>query len=66
LSIDKNDRHRGKDAGDAPLLVDGEAVAGEGEVVIGGKEGDQTQHQAARGLEGGQAIQPRPGARRRM
>ena len=47
------------------MLLDGDAVAGEGEVVIGGEEGDQAHGQAAYGLEDGQAIQARPGARRR-
>jgi hypothetical protein len=44
------------------LLLEGDAVAGEGEVVIGGEESDQTHGQTARGLEDRQAIQARPGA----
>jgi hypothetical protein len=44
------------------LLLEGEAVAGEGEVVIGGEESDQAHSQTACGLEDGQAIQARPGA----
>jgi hypothetical protein len=47
------------------LLLDGDAVAGEAEVVIGGEEGDQAHGQAACGLEDSQAIQARPGAWRR-
>jgi hypothetical protein len=50
LSVDKNDRHRGSDAGDSPLLLDWEAAAGEGDVVIGRKQGDQTENQSANGL----------------
>ena len=43
------------------MLGDGEETPGDGELVIGG-EGDQAQHPAARGLDGGQAIQAQPGA----
>jgi hypothetical protein len=50
LSIDKNCRHRGSDERDAPLLLDWEAAAGEGDVVIGRKQGDQTENQSANGL----------------
>jgi hypothetical protein len=45
--IDKNERQRGSDAGDAPLLGDGDGVAEEVEVVIGGEEGNQGQNRAA-------------------
>jgi hypothetical protein len=47
LSIDKNDRHRGSDEGDAPLLGDGDVAPGDGEVVIGGEEGDQGERNVA-------------------
>jgi hypothetical protein len=50
LSIDKNDRHRGSDAGDSPLLLDWDAAAGEGDVVIGRKQGDEAEDQSANGL----------------
>jgi hypothetical protein len=40
LSIDNNNRHRGSDEGDSPLLLELEAAAEEGDVVIGGIEGD--------------------------
>jgi hypothetical protein len=50
FSIDKNDRHRGSDAGYSPLLLDWEAAAGEGDVVTGRKQGDQTENQSANGL----------------
>jgi hypothetical protein len=57
LSIDKNCRHRGSDEGDAPLLGDGDVAPGEGEVVIGGKEGDQAEGEAADGLGETEAIE---------
>jgi hypothetical protein len=50
LSIDKNDRHRGSDERDAPLLGDGDVAPGDGEVVIGGEEGDQSKGKATDGL----------------
>jgi hypothetical protein len=62
LRVDKNDRHRGSDEGDAPLLLEADVVAGEGDVVIGGKQGDQAEDQAAAGLEGTEVIQAGPGA----
>ena len=37
LSVDKNERHRGSDEPDAPLLREREGAGGEGDVVIGGK-----------------------------
>jgi hypothetical protein len=62
LSVDKNCRHRGNDEGDAPLLLEADGAAGEGDVVIRGKEGDQAEDQAAAGLDGTEVIEPRPGA----
>jgi hypothetical protein len=50
LSIDKNDRHRGSDEGDAPLLGDGDVAPGDGEVVIRGEKGDQAEGKATDGL----------------
>jgi hypothetical protein len=47
LSIDKKYRHRGKDEGDAPLLRDGEGASADGDVVIGGEQGDQAEGKAA-------------------
>jgi hypothetical protein len=61
LSVDKNCRHRDSDARDAPLLGEGDGVAGNGEVVIGAEQGNQTEDQAAEGLEDAQAIQAGPG-----
>jgi hypothetical protein len=43
LSIDNHCRHRGNDENDPPLLLELEAVAGEGDVVIGGEQGDQAE-----------------------
>jgi hypothetical protein len=58
LSIDNNDRHRGSDEGDAPLLGDGDVAPGEGDVVIGGEQSDQADGKAADRLGGTKAIQP--------
>ena len=63
LSIDNNCRHRGGDAGDSPLLGEGDGVPEEGEVVIGGKESDQTEHAATQRLGEAKAIQAGPGTR---
>ena len=49
FGYDKNDRHRGSDEGDAPLLGDGDVAPGEGEVVIGGKQGNQAKGKATDG-----------------
>jgi hypothetical protein len=62
LSVDKNDRHRGSDEGDAPLLLEADALAGEADVVIGREQGDQAEDQAAAGLEGTEKIKARPRA----
>jgi hypothetical protein len=53
---DKNNRHRGSDEGDSPLLGDGVVVAGEGEVVIGGEECDQAKGKATDGLGDTEAV----------
>jgi hypothetical protein len=60
LSIDKNDRHRGSDEGDAPLLGDGDVAPCEGEVVIGGEEGDQAKSKATDGLGETEPIETEP------
>jgi hypothetical protein len=57
-----NCRQRGKDERDAPLLLELEGVADEGDVVIGGEQGDQAEHEAAEHLEHTQAIQAQPAA----
>ena len=53
----KNCRHRGSDARDAPLLLEADALAGEGDVVIGGEQGDQTEDKAADSLVEAEAVE---------
>ncbi|MDH4405054.1 MAG: hypothetical protein QE276_03435 [Cyanobium sp. D14.bin.5] len=53
MSVDKNCCHRGSDARDSPLLGEGEDVAEEVDVVIGGEQGDQ-------GLEDPWRIEAQP------
>lgn len=60
MSVDKNDRHRGSDAGDAPLLLDWEAAAGDGDVVIGGEQGGQAEDQTANGLGETEPVKTEP------
>jgi hypothetical protein len=58
LSVDNNERHRGSDEPDAPLLRELEGGAGgEGDVVIGGEQGDQGDHDAGDGLDRSLAIE---------
>jgi len=42
------------------LLVDGDVAPGEGEVVIGGEEGDQAEGEAADGLGQTEAVEAGP------
>ena len=42
------------------MLLELEGVAGEGDVVIGGEQGDQGEHGAAEDLEGAESIEPQP------
>ncbi|MFM7464214.1 MAG: hypothetical protein ACKO28_01855 [Cyanobium sp.] len=52
MSVCNHKRHRGNDEPDAPLLLDGEPDAcGEGDVVIGGEQGDQGNDDASDGLD---------------
>jgi hypothetical protein len=44
------------------LLLEADAAAEGGDVVIGGKESDQTEDQAAARLDGTEVIQTGPGA----
>ena len=44
------------------MLLELEGAAGEGDVVIGGKQGDQAEGDAAEHLEHTQAIQAQPAA----
>jgi len=62
FSIDKNNRHRGSDEGNAPLLGELEGEAGEGDVVIGGEERDQADGETTEGLGDAEAIEGKPGA----
>jgi hypothetical protein len=58
LSVDKNERHRGNDEPDAPLLRELEGGAGgEGDVVIGGEQSDQGDHEAGESLDPALAIE---------
>jgi hypothetical protein len=57
LSIDKNNRQRGNDAPDAPLLVEGEPVGAEVDVVIGGIQSNQANHQATQELNPGGTVE---------
>jgi len=43
------------------LLGDWDTAAGDGEVVIGGEQGDQAEDQAAEGLEDARTIEAGPG-----
>jgi hypothetical protein len=43
------------------LLLEADVVAGEGDVVIGGKQGNQAEKQTAAGLDGTEVIQAGPG-----
>ena len=42
------------------MLLEREFMAGEGDVVIGGEQGNQPEHEAAKHLEHTQAIQAKP------
>jgi hypothetical protein len=57
LSIDNNCRQRGSDENDSPLLLELEGAAEDGDMVIGGKEGDQAEGDAAEHLEHAEAIE---------
>ena len=60
MSIDNNDRHRGSDEGNTPLLGDGDGAPDDGEVVIGGEEGDQAKSEATDGLGEAEPIETEP------
>jgi hypothetical protein len=57
LSIDNNCRQRGSDENDSPLLLELEGAAEDVDMVIGGKEGDQAEGDAAEHLEHAEAIE---------
>jgi hypothetical protein len=44
------------------LLLEGDATAEGGDVVIGGKQSDQAEDQTAAGLDGTEVIEAGPGA----
>ena len=46
------------------MLLELEGVAGEGDVVIGGEQGNQAEHEATEHLEHTQVIQAQPAAGR--
>jgi hypothetical protein len=60
FSVDKNCRHRGSDVNDSPLLLELEGLAGEGDVVLGGEQRDQTEHEAADRLCEDEPVEARP------
>jgi hypothetical protein len=60
LSIDNNCRQRGSDEKDSPLLLELEGAAEEGDMVIGGEQGDQADGDAAEYLEHTEAIKAQP------
>ena len=60
MSVDNNDRHQGSDEGDAPLLLELEGAAVEGDVVIGGEESDQAKGNTAEGLGEPEAVEAKP------
>ena len=57
LSIDKNERKRDNDEPDAPLLLEGDDVAGEVDVVIGGEEGHRADRDAGECLDGCRSVE---------
>jgi len=57
LSIDKNKRQRGSDEPDAPLLLERDGAADEGDVVIGGEQRNQGDHGAGGGFQQALAIE---------
>ena len=69
LSIDKNERKRESDEPDAPLLLEGEDVAGEVDVVIGGEERNEGNHKASASFKHSWRVDreaARPGLHRRI
>ena len=60
LSIRKNERKGGSDEPDTPLLLERELAVGEGDVVIGRKQSDQTNNSANKGFQNCCAVEPQP------
>jgi len=68
LSIRKNERKGESDEPDAPLLLEGEDVAGEVDVVIGGEERNEGNHKASASFKHSWRVDretARPGLHRR-
>ena len=64
LSIRKNERKGGSDEPDTPLLLE-RLTVGEGDVVIGRKQSDQTNNSANKGFQNCCAVEPQPPPGRR-
>ncbi|MFN7898173.1 MAG: hypothetical protein ACK5N0_00715 [Synechococcaceae cyanobacterium] len=62
MSIDNNCRQRGSDENDSPLLLECDGAAEEGDMVIGGEEGDQADGEAAEHLEHAEVVEAQPAA----
>ena len=62
MSIDNNCRQRGSDETDSPLLLEPEDAAEDGDVVIGGEQGNQAEGDAAEQLEHTEAVEAQPAA----
>jgi hypothetical protein len=62
LSIDNNCRQRGSDENDSPLLLERDTAAEGGDVVIGGKEGNQAEGDAAEHLKHADVVEAQPAA----
>ena len=58
LSIRKKERKGDSDEPDAPLLLEKELAAREGDVVKGGKERDQANNSANNGFQQGFSVEP--------
>ncbi len=59
-ALDKNCRQRGSDERDPPLLLERDAAADDGDVVIGGNESDQAEGDTAEHLEYTETIKAQP------
>ncbi|MFZ9754200.1 MAG: hypothetical protein ACO3B3_11700 [Cyanobium sp.] len=60
FGYDKNCRHRGSDASDSPLLLEVDGAADDGDVVIGGEQGDQAENKATDGLGEAETVEAEP------
>ncbi len=62
FGYDNNCRQRGSDENDSPLLLELEGAAKEGDMVIGGEQGNQADGDASEHLEHAEAIEAQPAA----